>query len=66
MTRARLRSKVDLFRGMRKAEGGLNRNAALLQRGNLTAAQKIQIRKASAFADAVINAMALLLKTRRS
>ena len=66
MVKARLRTRADLLRGMRKAEDELNRAALLLQRGKLTTGQKIQIKKASDFADAVIDAMALQLKTRRS
>ena len=65
MIQARLSSKAELLRGMRKAENALNKNAELLHRGNLTIAQKIKIREASAFADTVMNAMTLL-KTRRS
>ena len=66
MKKARLRSKSDLMRGMRRAENGLNKAAELLHRGNLSAAEKIKIRKANAFADAVVNAMTVLLKTRRT
>lgn len=66
MKKARLRTKADLLRGMRKAEAGLNKAAQTLHRGKLTTAQKIQVRKASDFAEAVIDAMALRLKTRRS
>ncbi len=66
MIKARLSSKAELLRGMRKAEEALNKNAELLHRGNLSAAEKIQIRKTSVFTDAVMNAMILLLKTRRS
>jgi hypothetical protein len=66
MRKTRLRNRADLYRGMRKAEHQLSQSAELLRRGNLTTAQKLRIRKASAFADAVIDAMTLQLKTRRS
>ena len=66
MGKTRLRNRADLYRGMRKAERQLGKSAELLHRGNLTTAQKIQIRKANAFAEAVIDAMTLQLKTRRS
>ena len=65
MANARFKSKSELLRGMRRAERVLNEAAQLLHRGNLNTAQKIKVRKAKAFADAVINAMRLL-KTRRT
>ena len=65
MANARFKSKSELLRGMRRAERVLNEAAQLLHRGNLTTAQKIKVRKAKEFANAVISAMSLL-KTRRA